>query len=183
MGIGLTVIDPEDVQSLRGSGMTTGVWSLIAPIVAMFVGGLAAAPVAGPMPPLGAVIHGAVVWSLATVASTVLVVALVASIVGRVASAELTREAGAMTGAMNQNAGVTTDLPGRDNDQVRERTGAMRRNEARRNQAQGTELRAAEATGKGLLGLFVAMLLGLLAALGGAIFGDARERRLLTRTT
>jgi len=179
MGIGLTAIDPDDVHSLRGSGMTTGIWSLVAPIVAMFVGGLAAARVAGPMPPLGAVIHGAVLWSLATVASTILLVSLVSAMVG--GAARMSGRAFDATGiAMNEQMGASRAAP-----QAVEQPGdPATRAQTRRNEAmQGAALQAAETTGKGLLGLFLAMLLGLLAALGGAILGDARERRLLTRAT
>src|SRR5688572_16152819 len=43
LGIGLTAINPAEVGSLRGAGLTTGIWSLIVPIVAMFLGGIAAA--------------------------------------------------------------------------------------------------------------------------------------------
>jgi hypothetical protein len=181
MAIGLIAIDPDDAHTLRGIGMTTGIWSLIAPILAMFVGGLAAARVAGPMPPLGAVIHGAVLWSLATVASTILLVSLVSSVVGGAA------RLGGRAALDRDDFGVneqlrTSGMPPQAVEQPRD---AARRNQAQRgrNDAQVVTLRAAEATGKGLLGLFLAMLLGLLAALGGAILGDARERRLLARIT
>jgi hypothetical protein len=60
LGAGLTAINPDDVGSLRGVGMTTGIWSLIVPLIAMFLGGFAAAKVAGPITRLGGAIHGAV---------------------------------------------------------------------------------------------------------------------------
>jgi hypothetical protein len=180
MGIGLTAIDPDDVHSLRGSGMTTGIWSLVAPIVAMFVGGLAAARVAGPMPPLGAVIHGAVLWSLATVASTILLVSLVSAMVGGAARMGGRAAFDANGIAMNEQMRTSRAAPEAAEQPGDAATrGQMRRNEEMR----GAALQAAETTGKGLLGLFLAMLLGLVAALGGAILGDARERRLLTRAT
>jgi hypothetical protein len=39
-GIGLAAIDVDDAGSLRGVGIGTTVWSLLAPLIAMFCGGL-----------------------------------------------------------------------------------------------------------------------------------------------
>jgi hypothetical protein len=36
IGVGLTAIDPTDASSLRRVGIGTGIWSLIAPIIALF---------------------------------------------------------------------------------------------------------------------------------------------------
>lgn len=82
LGVGLTAINPDELSSLRGVGMTTGIWSLIVPLIAMFLGGFAAAKVAGPITRLGAAIHGAALWSLATLATMFLVVSFVSSIAG-----------------------------------------------------------------------------------------------------
>ena len=64
LGTGLTAIDPDDPNSLEAIGMGTGIWSLIVPLVALFLGGLATAKVAGPITRLGGAIHGAVLWAL-----------------------------------------------------------------------------------------------------------------------
>jgi hypothetical protein len=69
VGVGLTAIDTDDPSSLRGVGIGTGVWSLIAPIIALFIGGLVAGRVAPTINTLNAVIHGAVVWGLTVIAS------------------------------------------------------------------------------------------------------------------
>jgi len=82
LGVGLTVIDPDNPRSLQGAGMTTGIWSLIVPIVALFVGGLASAKVGGAMTRTAAAIQGGVVWSLATIASIFALVSLLTSLVG-----------------------------------------------------------------------------------------------------
>ena len=39
-GVGLSAVDTSDASSLRGVGIGTGIWSIIAPLIAMFVGGL-----------------------------------------------------------------------------------------------------------------------------------------------
>lgn len=81
LGIGLTAIDPDDAGTLQGVGIGAGVGSLVAPILALFVGGIVTGRVAGVFDrPLGA-IHGSVVWALTTVAGvTLLVMGLSAAI-------------------------------------------------------------------------------------------------------
>jgi hypothetical protein len=58
------------------------VWSLIAPVLALFVGGFAAGQLTGPVSRITGALHGAVMWSLATVASLALVWTMVAALLG-----------------------------------------------------------------------------------------------------
>lgn len=85
VGVGLTSIDPDDSSSLRAVGIGTGVWSLIAPIIALFIGGLVAGRVAPTINTLNAVIHGAVVWGLTMLASVVVMAMVVGALVRGVA--------------------------------------------------------------------------------------------------
>jgi len=83
MGAGLTAIDPDDAGTLKGAGIGTGVWSLIAPALALFVGGLVAGRVVGVFDRSLSAIHGGVVWALTTVLGvTLLVYGLSAAIGG-----------------------------------------------------------------------------------------------------
>lgn len=82
LGIGLATVDPQHPTSLRGVGIGTGVWSVIAPILALFAGGLVAGRVAGGIPPLSAVIHGAVLWSVATLGSLIILLWMLGSVIG-----------------------------------------------------------------------------------------------------
>lgn len=241
LGAGLTALNPDDLGSIRGVGMTTGIWSLIVPLIAMFLGGFAAAKVAGPITRLGGAIHGAVLWSIATLASAMLLVGLVSSMVGGVARAggQAASAAGQALGAAPSGLLAETGLTGDDflapvNERLQatgkppvsseqlgaatrdvlrsavregrldremlttslaENTGLSRADareiagsaEQRWNQ-QSSELRqeaeqagavalqAAETTGKGLLGLFFAMLLGLIAAVAGTMLGVTRAQ-------
>lgn len=241
LGAGLTAIDPDDAGSLRGVGMGTGIWSLIVPLIAMFLGGFAAAKVAGPITRLGSAIHGAVLWSLATLASTMMVVSLISSLLGGAArlGGEAVNAAGSALGAapadMFSRVGISTDdLLAPVNERLRaagrpeitsEQLGAATRDALRTavregrldrevltsslanatalsqadarqiatsveerwnqqasalrqgaDQAGTTALAAAETTGKGLLGLFFAMLLGLIAAIAGTEVGVTRAQ-------
>jgi hypothetical protein len=81
IGIGLTAIDPDDAGTLRGIGIGTGVWSAIAPILALFIGGLVAGRVAPTINTANAAIHGAVVWALTALTALLLLSNAVSSAV------------------------------------------------------------------------------------------------------
>jgi hypothetical protein len=72
MSVGLIAIDPDRARSLRGVGIGTGVWSLVAPIIALFIGGLVAGRVAPTINSLNAAIHGAVVWAVSSLLAMIL---------------------------------------------------------------------------------------------------------------
>jgi hypothetical protein len=73
LAAGLSAIDPQDQGSLRGIGIGTGVWSVIAPLLALFVGGFVAAYAAGYFDRTTRLIHGVVVWGLTTILGALLV--------------------------------------------------------------------------------------------------------------
>ncbi|MDX2087348.1 MAG: hypothetical protein SFX73_05840 [Kofleriaceae bacterium] len=66
MSVGLIAIEPDDASSLRGVGIGTGVWSLAAPIIALFIGGLVAGRAAPTINSTNAAIHGATVWAVSS---------------------------------------------------------------------------------------------------------------------
>lgn len=101
MSIGLIAVDPNDPSSLRGVGIGTGVWSLIAPILALFVAGYATGQLAGPLRRMTGAIHGAVMWSLATVASLAMVWMMVGALVGGAVSAGTQVASAAAGGAVD----------------------------------------------------------------------------------
>jgi hypothetical protein len=79
---GLTAIDPNNPRSLRGVGIGTGIWSIIAPLIAMFIGGYVAARSAGVVERGLGALHGAVLWGLTTVGGAVMLGLALASVVG-----------------------------------------------------------------------------------------------------
>jgi hypothetical protein len=85
LAIGLTAIDPADPSSARGAGIGTGIWSLVSPLIALFVGGLVASRTAGIVDRVGAIIHGGVLWSLTTVVGLLVLGFALSSIVSGVA--------------------------------------------------------------------------------------------------
>lgn len=87
LGIGLVAIDPNRPGSLRSIGIGAGVWSLIIPLIALFIGGIVAGRGAGPATRGHGAIHGVVLWAVTTVLSVLAVFWIVGSVVGGVARA------------------------------------------------------------------------------------------------
>lgn len=82
LGIGLAAIDIEDVRTLRGAGVGTTLWSLVAPLIAMFLGGLIAGKLAQTIDRKVAGAHGLVMWALTSIlglCATIWIVTMVAS--------------------------------------------------------------------------------------------------------
>jgi hypothetical protein len=114
LAAGLSAIDPEDQGSLRGIGIGTGVWSVIAPLIALFVGGFVAAQSAGYFDRTIRLIHGVVVWGLTALLGAVLVsMALAATVRAgvRTGAAALSAGAAAATaaGASLESLGMDAD--------------------------------------------------------------------------
>jgi hypothetical protein len=82
LAVGLTAIDASDPDSARTAGMITGIWSVIVPLIALFIGGLVAARTAGAIDRIGGVIHGAVLWALTLVAGALVVSLVLSSLIG-----------------------------------------------------------------------------------------------------
>lgn len=88
MGAGLAAIDTDNAGSLRGVGIGTSVWSLLAPLIAMFIGGWIAGKLAATRDDRIGGLHGVVVWALASVAGVMLAVSLISAIVPRTVAVE-----------------------------------------------------------------------------------------------
>jgi len=86
LAVGLSTIDPNGVRSLRPSALFAGIWAVIAPLIALFIGGWVAGRGAGFVGRAGGAVHGLVVWSLTTIFGGALVVAALSTIVSGVAS-------------------------------------------------------------------------------------------------
>ncbi len=81
MGAGLVAIDPDDGGSAKTAMIGTGAWSVIAPLLALFVGGFVAGKLATTLDRRVAGTHGVVVWGLSAIAglaSTIFLASLAA---------------------------------------------------------------------------------------------------------
>lgn len=85
LGLGLSPLNPMN-PDVRAMGMFTGIWNLITPLVALFIGGFVASRGAGAVDRGGGALHGFVVWGLTTVLGAWLLVNLVGGMLGGVAT-------------------------------------------------------------------------------------------------
>jgi hypothetical protein len=86
LALGLSSINPQDAGSAKSSGIFTGIWSLIAPLIALFVGGIVAGRGSGAQTKSSGGIHGLVMWGLTTLVGLWLVGNLLSSLAGGVLS-------------------------------------------------------------------------------------------------
>jgi hypothetical protein len=82
LAVGLTALTPTDAGSWRAMGIGTGVWAIIAPLIALFVGGLVASRESTVIRRIDAAVHGAVLWGLTTVLGLFVIGSLMGALVG-----------------------------------------------------------------------------------------------------
>jgi hypothetical protein len=218
MAAGLTALDPQDPSTARAVGIGTGIWSVVAALIALGVGGYFAANLANVRRKGAGAEHGAVLWGLCTVLGIVLLGATIGQVVGAAGQAaaagpqvaeflditaqdaveplnERLREEGkptvtaAQLRSTMQDAAGTAVREGRLDREVL--MGSIVRNtqldrqdaealaatiETRVQEAGLTEraLQVGEDVGKALWWVFLAMVLGLLAAILGGVLGARR---------
>jgi hypothetical protein len=80
LAVGLSSVDPNNTGSLKGSGIFTGIWSIVAPLIALFVGGMVAGHLAGVFSRGYGALHGFVMWGLVTVAGAFMVGGIISSV-------------------------------------------------------------------------------------------------------
>jgi hypothetical protein len=86
LAVGLSTIDPNGMRSLKPSALFAGIWAVIAPLIALFIGGWVAGRGAGFVGRASGAVHGLVVWSLTTIFGGALIVAALSTIVSGVAT-------------------------------------------------------------------------------------------------
>jgi hypothetical protein len=79
LAVGLSAVNPQQPQSLRGAMVFTGIWSFIIPLVSLFIGGMVASRAAGVTTAASGALHGLVTWGLVTLTGVVLFAAALTS--------------------------------------------------------------------------------------------------------
>jgi hypothetical protein len=153
MGAGLTAVELDEAGSLRTLGVGTTVWSIIAPLIALFVGGIVAGRLATTFDSRVGAAHGFVAWSIASIAGVMAMAWLVSSL-----AAGAVRMA---NGDIPTNDSIMID-PGLRAEELAEAT---------------------DKTGKILLGAGVTLLLSLATALAGGALAARRFTRPRRRIT
>ena len=77
IGGALTAIDPDELDHARAYGIGTGIGSVLAPLLAMFIGGLVAGRIASHYDRRVTAGHGALVWAITAVAGLALTAAII----------------------------------------------------------------------------------------------------------
>jgi hypothetical protein len=80
VGIGLAAVDVDDIRSLHGAGVGTTAWSLISPLIAMFLGGMLAGKLSQTYDRKVAGAHGLVMWALTSIVGLVATISIIAAV-------------------------------------------------------------------------------------------------------
>lgn len=228
IGAGLSALDPDDVRSAHGAALGTGAWSVIAPLIALFVGGWVAGKLANSYDRKVTGGHGLVVWGVTAAIGLVMSVFMVRGLALSARHHDTStvsygmendtsvREAQEALVPINTRLKETNKAmisphqllesvraaktdDGFDNDKfvsaldentalskadaqaVAAQLGPRPAGLAERAATPDPETRdaidAAKNTGKAVLGLSIAMLLGIAAAIGGALLSQHRFAR------
>ncbi len=103
LAIGASTLNVHSTSSAKSTGIFTGVWGAVAPLVALFIGGLVAGRAAGVDHRTDGAMHGFVTWGLAAIAGAWVLAAFAATIAGGVVS--MGRGAARAVGGAEANAG------------------------------------------------------------------------------
>jgi hypothetical protein len=103
MGLGLASVDTDNTGSLRAAGIGTGIWSIIAPLIALFLGALVAGRLDASRSAGVGAMHGAVVWALSTIVGLWLMLSILAALASGVA--RVGTAAASATGQVISSAG------------------------------------------------------------------------------
>lgn len=82
LAVGLSSLDPANPHSARSSGIFTGIWSLVAPLIALFVGGWVAGRGSSIFTRGQGATHGLVMWGLTSLLGASMVAVVMSAIVG-----------------------------------------------------------------------------------------------------
>jgi hypothetical protein len=171
LAIGLSQLEPYDPSDLRATGIGTGIWTVIASMASLFVGGVVTARAAGLLGRSNAGLHGVVLWGVTTVGGLVLIASVVASL-ARGASG-VTIET--MTITRGQSPSAQMD---QGTGQAMPEAGGATAQQAPTRQESMERVR--EVSAGAFWAAFSVMLLSLLSSVLGAIAGVTRRQRELS---
>ncbi len=86
LALGLSSINPQDAASAKSSGAFTGIWGILSPLIALFVGGIVAGRGAGAQTKASGGIHGLTMWAVTTLVGIWLLGSVLSSVAGGVFS-------------------------------------------------------------------------------------------------
>lgn len=188
---GLAVFNTDARPSGQGVAIAAAIWNLICMIVGAFVGGYVAARASGMRRTTDGVLHGAVAWGMTMLISAALAGSAAGSTLSGMFSTVATRTGSNETAAiarsvqsgdrqqavttLQNNLGLSPDQANKIVDQALIMSGRPEQaSEESRAEARDTAKNASMATGL----LSAAILLSLLAGMGGGMLGARATRRI-----
>lgn len=82
MGAGMAAIELDDAGSLRSVGIGTTVWTLVAPLIALGIGGFVAGRLASTYEDRVGAMHGFVTWAIASIVGLLAIVSMIGMLTG-----------------------------------------------------------------------------------------------------
>jgi hypothetical protein len=115
LAAGLSAIDPSEPGSVRSAGIGTGIWTVIVPLLALFVGGVVVGRLDGSVDRTDGALHGLVLWGFTTVVGVAVMGAMLGGLLsgaGRLGQAGASAAAGA--GSLGDDAMSALGISERD---------------------------------------------------------------------
>lgn len=113
LALGLTSMEANDPGSARGAGIFTGIWGLVTPLIALFIGGFVASRSADLASRSGGVFHGLVVWGLTLLVGAYFVMNVISGVLGTAIGATKSvagAVAGTASGAVQGSGGALQNV-------------------------------------------------------------------------
>jgi hypothetical protein len=170
LAIGLSRLEPANPSDLRATGIGGGIWTVIASMVSLFVGGMVTARAAGLLGRSNAGLHGIVLWGVTTVGGLVLIVSVMASLARGISGVTLE----SMTIMEGTGPAAAPGTQPREQAPGQVQPGAPTPND---NMAME---QAADATARAFWAGFSVMLLSLISSVLGTVAGVTRRQRELS---
>ena len=83
IGGALTAIDPDEIDRATAYGVGTGIGSVLAPLIAMFIGGLVAGRMSSHYDRRVSAGHGALVWAITSIVGLVMMASVIGNLVDK----------------------------------------------------------------------------------------------------
>jgi hypothetical protein len=105
-GVGLAAVNVDEAGSWRGSAIGSGIWGIIAPLIAFFVGGLVVGRGGRAVTHAGKIVNASVMWAFAAIGGVVVLAMMLAGLVKGAASVTTSVAGGAAKAVGTAAAGI-----------------------------------------------------------------------------
>jgi len=111
-GVALSMLGPHDLDRMRGFSIGTNAWSVLAPLIALFLGGMLGGRIAGHHDRAVAGLHGLLVWAFSAFIGVALITVSIAAMSPPMAAFSPVRELTVTSDELRARAIATADTTG-----------------------------------------------------------------------